>query len=282
MRTFIIADLEGVGGVVCADEKKISSQEYQRICSLQIREINAAIVGARDGGATKIIVRDFHGNMRNIDHAALQADVELITGSLTSQIGAEFGVLAEPCDIVFLLGFHSPIGTGYGISLGQMNQVMSIEINGRTYGEVGVLAAVAGHYSIPVGLVTGDETLIDTVHELLPGTKTVTTKYSYSPMAARCIHPQQIYQDIRNAAKEAIMRADEIPPYVIDPWIPGEEPIRLTASFSRSTLCDIAEWIPGVERVDSHRISLVAVNMLETYQIIYLLSRLDAIEKSLE
>ncbi len=276
MRVFIIVDLEGIGGVVCADEKKISAEEYREIRKLQVREINAAVAGALEGGASKIVVRDFHGSMRNVTFTDLHEDVELISGSLTSQIGVEFANFSEPCDIIFLLGFHSNAGMGKGISLGRLDHVMSIEINGRAYGEVGLLASVAGHYSIPIGLVSGDESLIDTVHELLPVTQTVTTKYFYSAMAARCIHPNQVCQEIRAAAKTALLRADDLPPYTIEP------PIQLVVTFSRTTLCDIAEWIPGVERVDSHRISVVGVNMIEMYQILYLFSRLDAIENNLE
>ncbi|RMH68687.1 MAG: hypothetical protein D6675_15275 [Gemmatimonadetes bacterium] len=275
MRIFIIANLEGVGGVVCADWKQINPHEYNRIRQLQIDEINAAVTGAIEAGATKVIVRDFYGSMRNITHVDLYEDVELISGPLTSQIGAEFATFAEPCDMVFLMGFHSDLSSGKGFSLAHLSEVMHIEINDRAYGEVGVLAAVAGHYSIPVGLVTGDASLIDSVHEMLPGTQTVATKIAYSSMAARCLHPHHVCQEIQSAARTAIVKANEIPPYIIEP------PIHLKATFPRTTLCDIAEWIPGVQRVDGYQISLVGVNMIETYRTIYLLSCLDAIEKNL-
>lgn len=65
MRIYISADMEGISGVH-SDQTAPGAREYERSCALMLGEVNAAVAGAYEGGATAVVVNDSHWNMRNL------------------------------------------------------------------------------------------------------------------------------------------------------------------------------------------------------------------------
>ena len=61
MRVFIISDMEGVSGIVRWGQVNGGAPMYEEGWRLYTEEINAAVRGARAGGATEIVVMDCHG-----------------------------------------------------------------------------------------------------------------------------------------------------------------------------------------------------------------------------
>jgi D-amino peptidase len=73
LKVYISADMEGVGGVSTWDvQASAKGREYDQFRRLMTLEVNAAIAGAFDAGATEVLVSDSHGDAQNID-------VELLT-----------------------------------------------------------------------------------------------------------------------------------------------------------------------------------------------------------
>lgn len=66
MKVYISCDLEGISGVVNSEQTHMGNKEYERARKLMTEEVNAAIEGALDGGATEIVVNDAHGEGLNI------------------------------------------------------------------------------------------------------------------------------------------------------------------------------------------------------------------------
>lgn len=54
MRILISADIEGISGVMSPEQTSPGSGEYERARLLMTREVNAAVEGALEGGATEI------------------------------------------------------------------------------------------------------------------------------------------------------------------------------------------------------------------------------------
>jgi D-amino peptidase len=52
MNILISVDMEGISGVVAMDHVRPEHKEYERFRKLMTAEANAAIEGAREGGAT--------------------------------------------------------------------------------------------------------------------------------------------------------------------------------------------------------------------------------------
>ena len=65
MRILISADIEGISGVMSPEQTSPGSGEYERARLLMTREVNAAVEGALEGGATEIWVADGHGQYNN-------------------------------------------------------------------------------------------------------------------------------------------------------------------------------------------------------------------------
>ena len=67
MKQYVSADMEGTAAVSSwtqVDPKNASEYPYYR--KLMSLEVRAAIDGARDAGATEILVNDSHSAMRNV------------------------------------------------------------------------------------------------------------------------------------------------------------------------------------------------------------------------
>ncbi len=67
MRVFVSVDMEGVAGIVDGEQcRGPGGPAYEEGRELLLGEVNAAIDGALEGGATEILVNDAHSTMRNL------------------------------------------------------------------------------------------------------------------------------------------------------------------------------------------------------------------------
>ena len=78
LKVFISVDMEGVTGVVNADDARRTGKDYDYFRQTMTREANAAIEGALAAGATEIIVRDSHGSALNLLPEMLHRSARLI------------------------------------------------------------------------------------------------------------------------------------------------------------------------------------------------------------
>ena len=79
MRVFISSDIEGTAGIVHW-EQVLSGPEYEGGRTLLENEVNAAIDGAADAGATGFLVNDAHYLMQNLRPERLHGRASLISG----------------------------------------------------------------------------------------------------------------------------------------------------------------------------------------------------------
>ena len=61
MRVLIMADMEGVSGIVVWEQVTGGAPLYEECRKLYTEEINAAVRGAISAGATEIVAVDCHG-----------------------------------------------------------------------------------------------------------------------------------------------------------------------------------------------------------------------------
>lgn len=228
MKLYIHTDIEGVAGMVHFEDREDKSIDgyYKRLRmhKLLTAEVNAAIEGALQAGVDDILVNDSHGSGYNILFEDLNPAAQIIHGPLTRQ---PFWTpcLDESVDAVFAIAQHAMAGT---------NGVLAHSlwyVNGLYFGEPGMCMAIAGHYGVPTVLVTGDNTVCAQVRDLVPEVETVAVKEALSPYNARSYTPKRACDMIREAARRAIERRDEVPPFKIAPPYrigtpprPGEPP----------------------------------------------------------
>jgi D-amino peptidase len=251
--------MEGVSGVVDFSQTSIreEAKEYQRARSWMTGEVNAAIEGALAAGATEVVVNDAHGSMRNILLEELNPVAQLVTGApkpLSMMQGID-----EGWDAAFFLGYHAQAGTAYG-TLGHTysGRVYSVALNGRPVGELGLNAALAGHFGVPVVLVTGDQSLVEEARSILGDIELVSVKQAHGMRAARCLAPSKARTLIREAAKRAVRKGGI--PFVVGP--PGT----ITVGFHLAVHAEMAALVPGTRCLDSRTIEFAHEDMPTLYR----------------
>jgi len=229
MKLYIHTDIEGVAGMVHFEDRQDETTEgyYRRLRlhKLLTGEVNAAIEGALEAGVDEILVNDSHGSGYSILFEELNPAAQIIHGPLTRQ---PFWTpcLDETVDVLFCLAQHAMAGT---------NGLLAHScwcVNGDLYfGEGGMAMALAGYYDIPAVLITGDNVVTAQCQELVPEMEAVVVKEALSPYNAKSWTPARAQEMIREGAKRAIERMDEVPPFRIEgPYTlglvggPGQQP----------------------------------------------------------
>ena len=91
MKVFISADIEGVTGVTSWCETESGGQGYEAAARQMTLEVSAACEAAIEMGFD-VVVKDGHGNARNIDMWGLPKGVSLIRGWRCSPEGMMGGL----------------------------------------------------------------------------------------------------------------------------------------------------------------------------------------------
>lgn len=261
MKILIATDMEGITGVTTWDQVTPGHAEYTRFRRLMTQDVNAAIRGAIDAGADEVIIADGHWNGSNILVEELDSRARLNTGS-PSPFSMMQGI-DESVDGVMFIGYHARNGTPNAIldHTWSSRTVVNVWLNDVLTGEYGLNAAVAGHFGVPVIMVSGDQTACAQVSELLGGMEMAVVKQATSRFSAECLTPQVSQELIRTTAVRAVERlnAGDMP----DPFI-LETPVRVTVEFFTSDMADRATRIPFTER-DGTRLSFNAPEMATAY-----------------
>src|SRR6266436_4349214 len=80
-KIFIVTDMEGVGGVNNADEQLLPGQRrYEESRRLLTGEVNAAVVGALEAGASQVVIWDGHDASRSLSIDEIHPRAQLIQG----------------------------------------------------------------------------------------------------------------------------------------------------------------------------------------------------------
>ena len=210
MNVFVRLDLEGVSGVVSYAQVEPGEPDYPYGQQMAVSDINAAVEGCFEGGAARVVVYDMHCHARNIPLDQFDARGELICGKPTLSRR-----LLEQFDALMLVGFHGKAGSGTLLAHTYESDTLDIRINGRSMGEVGVEATLAGELGTPLILVTGDSAGCAEARELVPDVRTVAVKTSLSAGGALCLPTEKTRALIRAAAAEAVREAHEAQPVSI-------------------------------------------------------------------
>lgn len=262
MRVFIAVDMEGVAGIVHSEQTRPHAPEYERGRRLMTAEANAAIEGAVAAGATTIVVSDCHWDMRNLLAHELHPAAELIQGSPRPWSMAQG--LDNSFDVVCLIGHHARAGTEAAtIDHTYTGNIFNVRLNGQLVGEIGLNAALAGSYGVPIALVSGDQQAVAEAQALLGSDVAgVVVKHSLSRSAARALHPTVACNHIR-AAMSAALQPDQI--RKLQPFrVPA--PIRLSVEYMKTAQADVAAMLPGAERPEPRTVTFTHDDYLTVFR----------------
>lgn len=260
---FLSFDLEGISGVSSWREMKKDSPDLLRIRKLATQEVNSAIRGIKNSGLNigEILICDSHASGENLLIDELETGIDLIKGPQRNYYMMEG--LSEKFDVVFFIGYHAMVGTTAGMMDHSYSSslIYNIKINGEYVGETEINGGIAGHYGIPVGLVSGDDKLAREVKKFF-GTQieTVITKYSISRFCARCKHPIDVQKEIELKAARAIKKINRLRPFRF------KYPINAEVEMINSLLGDAIKSLPGLKRVSARKFLFKSKDILEFYR----------------
>ena len=233
MRIAILTDMEGVAGLVnFKDWCEPDSPYYEKGKMLLTEEINAAIRGFCDAGATELFVVDGHG-AGAIDTLLLDERAEYSRGWGDVHM---FGLDGE-FDALAFVGQHAKAGTpcSHLTHTGHFD-VIDLRYNGISVGEYGECVIRAGHYGTPVIFAAGERALCEEAKALTPWVHTAETKYGVTKddgrqcdtdeysrhnLGAVHVHPnvarRRIYEGAKAALEDLKANPDKFKPFRLEP-----------------------------------------------------------------
>ncbi len=255
-RVYILVDMEGMGSAVKSPEiiagnegpsfrDRTGPDYWDHYREMLTQETNAAIRGARVGGARAFVVNEAHGGNRfaNLLPWSLDPEAILIRGYpkpmvMSTGIDSSFGT-------VMMLAMHAS-SARRGV-MSHSYAFTDFTVNGKALNEVGINALVAGEMGVPVSLVSGDDELLYEVREML-GDRVVyvTVKVALGANAAITYSPAAVQQLLADGAREAVRRsrAGELKPFTLAK--PYKVAFTLRRSYADSLVTGIdkvvAEW----------------------------------------
>ncbi|MEM1569247.1 MAG: M55 family metallopeptidase [Candidatus Bathyarchaeia archaeon] len=260
MKVFIMTDLEGASGVAGHwSDIDFGGKDYEAARRFLTGDVNAAIEGAFEAGVDEVVVLDGHGAALTILMEELDPRAQLIRGRRVLELEGLDGSF----NLMFAVGAHSMAGTSDGLLTHTLSTAIDgVWLNGVRVGEIGLWAALAGDYNVPVGLVTGDFAAVREAENLLKKVCTVAVKKATSRFAAKCLHPKVSRKLIREAAVAAVKRAEEFAPFK------PEKPIELKVEFHDSETAERLSRRKGVVRLNGRTVSAKGMTMLEVYSLL--------------
>jgi D-amino peptidase len=257
MKIYISADMEGVVGVVTGDQLSPQGFEYNRFREFMTAEVNAAVQAAFDAGATEIVISDSHGNGENLLIEKLPKNVTVVRSwprplMMMQGIDATF-------DGAIFMGYHTSTNNPAGVRAHTISsaRLADVKLNGVSMPEAGINAAIAGHFNVPVIMISGDDEVVKEVQALLGNIEGAVVKWAYGFHSARTLTPEMAYEVIREKVKRAIGRIKEFKPYHI------KTPVQLDVRFKSYRPSEMLSYLSIVERTVSHSIRFMGKDIVE-------------------
>lgn len=252
MKIYILTDMEGVGGVVSPDQVSASGgNAYEEARKWLTFEVNAAVEGALAGGADDVLVLDGHGanSARNLVYELLHDGARCVQGSpWTEYLQCLDGSFAG----MFHIGAHAMAGTGGAVLEHTMSSESWVEmtINGRPMGEIGLCAAVAGHFGVPFAMVSGDDKACREAADIVPDIECAVVKEGLSRQCAVILPMSVVHARIRERAEAAVKRlvAGHVPPFVLEP------PVEISIEYLRTSYVDGLREREGVAKIGPRQV----------------------------
>ena len=184
MKFMIRSDIEGVTGVTTY--KQAEGSEFGK--KMLNNDLKACIDGILSTGDHKIVIYDEHTDGRNADIEQLPESVSVIMGKPSYR--PDWGGIDSSFDAMIMVGFHARSGVeGALLPHSYSRKNLEIRLNGTIVGEIGMEAAIAGDFDVPLWLVTGDSAGTTEAEEIVLGVKTVSVKEAMGEFEALCYSP---------------------------------------------------------------------------------------------
>jgi D-amino peptidase len=254
--------MEGVSGVTHPAQCRPSHPDYSRFRRLLTEEVNAAVAGALDAGATHVVVNDSHFTMTNILIEELRPEARLVSGS--NKLLCQMEGLDDTFDGVFFVGYHQGDGEGDGVINHTLMSaaIRRVVIDGEVVDEALINARVAGCFGVPVALLTGDDRVCANAEAKLPGIQVAAVKRAIDRLSAEHSSVESARALIREQAGAAVRALGGDGPKPLQ----APERTRFELEFRSTSAAHICMLFPGVERVGPCQVAFEHASFLDAYR----------------
>jgi D-amino peptidase len=252
MKVYIHTDLEGVSGLDDEEQRQFEKQDlYRQSCEKLMRDVNASIAGAFDGGADEVVVMDGHAGIQRLNFILEDLDKRAVYDARDER--RWWGMLDESYDATLFVGAHAMAGTinGFLDHTQSSTSIQNFFVNGRKYGELGIWAALAGGFGVPLVMVSGDEAACAEARAFFSPVETAAVKQGVGRNKAIAYPVEESLARIREAARKSLALVGQAKPFrqIL--------PIEVKVEYMKSNFCDEAAARPGAERLDARTIRIV-------------------------
>lgn len=269
--TILVAvDIEGVAGVWRPEQTQAGNGDYERARRWMTLEADAAVRGAFAGGAATVLVNDSHGHFGNLLADEIDPRAQLIQGK-PRQLGMMAGV-DQQVHGVLMIGWHAR-AKAPGVLAHTSNSFAfaRVWLNGLELGEIGLYAALAGQFGVPVLMVSGCDVTAAEASALMPQVACTVVKWSEGARSGRSMSPQSSRTLVEAAAKEAVQRlSTDAPPPLKLPGQPGHVALKLQCQTP--ALADAFALWPSVRRESSDTVAIDCATVHEAVRCLNALS----------
>ena len=257
LKVYISVDMEGVAGVVTADQLLPAGFEYERFRRFMTDEALAAVRAAKQAGASEIIVSDSHANGENLLIELFPKDVKIVRS--WPRHGAMMAGLDQSFSAALFIGYHASTTNPKGVRAHTISSAhfTRVAINGTAVTEAEFNAAYAGEFGVPIVFASGDDVAVAEIKSRLGEMDTVTTKTSLGFHSAETLTPAASCDRIYEGVLAALAHRAQHHPYSI------AHPVTLDLTFKSYMPAEILSYLRAVERVDAHTIRFVGRDMQE-------------------
>ena len=243
--------MEGVAGVVSEQQLGPTGFEYDRFRGFMTAEVSTVIEAAFTAGATEIVVSDSHGNGQNLLIEKLPQKVTVVR-SWPRPLMMMQGIDQSFAGAI-LLGYHTSTHNVAGVRAHTISsaRLAEVRMNDKPVGEGEISAAIAGHFGVPVIMISGDDQVIKEVSGSIGDIEGAVVKWAGGFHSARTLTPAEANQVLRDATQRAMGRIKSFKPYTV------KAPVRVDLRFKNYRPAEVLSYLPIVERLDSHTVRYV-------------------------
>jgi len=250
-------DMEGIAGIVTADQLTPTGFEYAKAREFMTGEALAAIQGARDAGANQIVVSDSHGNGENLLIDRFPPDVTIIRSWPRPLMMMEG--IDSTFEAAVFIGYHASTTNPAGVRAHKISSahLAAVQLNGVSMPESGINAAIAGYFGVPIVAISGDNVAVSEAQSLIGNMEGAVVKQAISFHAAATMTPEAAQALVRRIVKAGVQKRASLRPYVV------RAPVQLDVTFKNYTPAEMLAFLPNVQRTTSHGIRFQGRDILQ-------------------
>lgn len=261
LKVHISVDMEGIAGAVTGDQLGPSGFEYARFREIMTKEALAAVAAAREAGATEILVADSHGNGENLLIEQFPPDVRIVR-SWPRELEMMAGIDSS-FDAAIFIGYHASTSNSTGVRAHSFSSatLTRVTVNGVEMSEGSWNAAIAGHFNVPVVMVSGDDAAVAEIRRVVGDVEGVEAKQSLGFHSAITLTPAAVQALIGPAVKAGLARRGSLTPYK------PAGPLVVEITFKHYLPAEVLAYLPMFERADSHTVRFRPKDMVEAANV---------------